>query len=163
RRPLGIVAGLVVSFSFAVIALVYVISALGLPNDLLRNLAIGVLVVFGVVLMVPPLAARLEAWVSGLTSRFGAPRTAGDGFWSGVVLGASLGIVSPPCAAPLLAGVITVPASQSFNAGRLAVAVAYALGSAAVLYLLMIGGRRLVRPLARRGPALQVATGAVMV
>src|SRR5262249_37491493 len=30
-------------------------------------------------------------------------------------------------------------------------------------YLLMIGGRRLVRPLARRGAVLQVATGAVMV
>jgi cytochrome c biogenesis protein CcdA/thiol-disulfide isomerase/thioredoxin len=163
RRPLGVVAGLVVSFSFAVIALVYVISALGLPNDLLRNLAIGVLIAFGIVLMVPPLSARLEGWVSRLTSRFGAPRAGGEGFWSGVALGASLGIVYLPCAGPILAGVITVTASQSFDAGRLAVAIAYALGSAGVLYLLMIGGRRLVRPLVRRGSALQIATGAVMV
>jgi thiol-disulfide isomerase/thioredoxin len=59
--------------------------------------------------------------------------------------------------------VITVTASQSFNAGRLAVALAYGLGSAVVLYALMIGGRRLVRPLARRGAVLQIATGAVMV
>lgn len=37
RRPLGIVAGLTVSFTFATVALVYVIAALGLPDDLLRS------------------------------------------------------------------------------------------------------------------------------
>ncbi|HET8639203.1 MAG TPA: thioredoxin family protein, partial [Solirubrobacterales bacterium] len=52
---------------------------------------------------------------------------------------------------------------QTFTAGRLAVAFSYGLGSAAVLYLLMLGGRRVVAPLARRGPGLQVAMGAVMV
>src|SRR5213080_5207803 len=65
RRPLGIVAGLALSFTFATVALVYVISALGLPDDLLRKLAIAVLLGFGLTLMVPPLAARLEAWMSG--------------------------------------------------------------------------------------------------
>jgi len=39
RRPLGIVVGLALSFTFATVALVYLISALGLPDDLLRNLA----------------------------------------------------------------------------------------------------------------------------
>ena len=50
RRPLGVVAGLVVSFTFVLFALVYVIDALGLPNDLLRNIAIVVLFGFGIVL-----------------------------------------------------------------------------------------------------------------
>ncbi len=58
---------------------------------------------------------------------------------------------------------ITVSASQPFTAGRLAVALSYGIGSAVVLYLLMLGGRRLTAPLARRGPGLQVAMGAVMV
>jgi len=163
RRPLGIVAGLTVSFTIAVVALVYLISALNLPNELLRDLAIVVLIGFGVVLMVPPLADRLEAWLSRFAGRAGAPRTAGDGFWSGTLVGASLGILYTPCAGPILGGVIVVTASQTFSAGRLAVAFAYGLGSALVLYLLMLGGRRVVRPLARRGKALQVATGAVMV
>src|SRR3954447_17177313 len=163
RRPLGIVAGLAVSFTFAVVALVYVISALHLPNEFLRDVAIAVLVAFGLVLMAPPLANRLEGWLSGLTARSGVPRADGKGFWSGVLLGSSLGILYVPCAGPILGGVIVVTASQSFNAGRLAVALAYGLGSAAVLYLLMLGGRRIARPLARRGRLLQVATGAVMV
>jgi cytochrome c biogenesis protein CcdA/thiol-disulfide isomerase/thioredoxin len=162
RRPLGIVAGLAVSFTFATVALVYAIAALGLPDDLLRKLAIAVLIGFGVSLMIPPLAARIEARLSRLTSRVGV-RGGGEGFWSGAAVGASLGLVYAPCAGPILAGVITVSASQSFTAGRLAVALSYGLGSAAVLYLLMLGGRRVLAPLRRRGAGVQVAMGAVMV
>jgi cytochrome c biogenesis protein CcdA/thiol-disulfide isomerase/thioredoxin len=164
RRPLGIVAGLAVSFTFATVALVYVISALGLPDDLLRKLAIFVLLAFGVSLMIPPVAARLEAWLSRFAGIAGGPRSGGgDGFWSGVAVGGSLGFVYAPCAGPILAGVITVSASQSFSTGRLAVALSYGLGSAVVLYLLMLGGRRVIAPLARRGSGFQVAMGAVMV
>ena len=163
RRPLGIVAGLAVSFTFATVALVYVISALGLPNDLLRKLAIIVLLGFGITLMIPPLAARLEAWMSQFAGRAGVARNNGDGFWSGTAVGASLGLLYAPCAGPILAGVITVSASQSFNTGRLAVALSYGMGSALVLYFLMLGGRRVVAPLARRGIGLQITMGAVMI
>jgi cytochrome c biogenesis protein CcdA/thiol-disulfide isomerase/thioredoxin len=163
RRPLGIVIGLAVSFTFATVALVYVISALGLPGDLLRKLAIAVLLGFGIVLMIPPLAARIEATMSRFAGRFGVAGGGGDGFWSGAAVGASLGLVYAPCAGPILAGVITVSASQSFTAGRLAVALSYGIGSAVALYFLMLGGRRVVAPLSRRGNGLQIAMGAVMV
>jgi cytochrome c biogenesis protein CcdA/thiol-disulfide isomerase/thioredoxin len=163
RRPLGIVAGLAVSFTFATVAAVYVISALGLPDDFLRKLAIVILLGFGVTLMIPPLAARLEAWISQFASRAGVAKSEGDGFWSGVVVGASLGLVYAPCAGPILAGVIVVSASTAFSGGRLAVALAYGIGSAVVLYFLMLGGRKVISPLARRGVGLQVAMGAVMV
>jgi cytochrome c biogenesis protein CcdA/thiol-disulfide isomerase/thioredoxin len=163
RRPLGIVAGLALSFTFATVALVYVIAALGLPDDLLRKLAIAVLISFGLTLMAPPLAARLEGWISRLAARGGGPGGGGEGFWSGTAVGLSLGLVYAPCAGPILAGVITVSASQPFGAGRLAVALSYGIGSAAVLYFLMLGGRRASAPLARRSASFQIAMGAVMV
>src|SRR6266516_6448084 len=156
RRPLGIVTGLALSFTFATVALVYVIAALGLPGDLPRTIAIVVLIAFGIALMAPPLAARLEAWLQSLGGRFAPRPSRGDGFGAGLVIGASLGFVYAPCAGPILAGVITVSASQSFTAGRLAVALGYAAGSAVVLYLLALGGRRLTTRLARRSAALQV-------
>jgi cytochrome c biogenesis protein CcdA/thiol-disulfide isomerase/thioredoxin len=162
RRPLGVVTGLVVSFTFVLFALVYVIDALGLPNDLLRNVAIVVLFGFGFVLLIPPLAARVEAFGSRFAGRVGV-NTEGDGFWPGVGLGGSLGVLYAPCAGPILAAVLTASASQPFNAGRLAVVFAYAIGSALVLYLLMIGGRKLAAPIARRSGAFQMAMGAVMV
>jgi cytochrome c biogenesis protein CcdA/thiol-disulfide isomerase/thioredoxin len=163
RRPLGIVIGLAVSFTFATVAAVYAISALGLPDDFLRKFAIVILLGFGITLMIPPLAARLEAWISQFASRAGVAKGKGDGFWSGTMVGASLGLVYAPCAGPILAGVITVSASQAFSTGRLAVALSYGIGSAVVLYFLMLGGRKVISPLARRGVGLQIAMGAVMV
>ncbi|MFN8141148.1 MAG: cytochrome c biogenesis protein DipZ [Solirubrobacterales bacterium] len=162
RRPVGIVAGLTASFTFATVALVYVIDALGLPDDLIRNIAIAVLIGFGIVLLLPSVSARFEGWVSQFTARF-TPQNSGEGFWSGTVVGASLGLVYAPCAGPILAGVITVSASQSFTVERFAIAFAYALGSALVLYLLMLGGRRLITPLTKRVGWFQAAMGIVMI
>lgn len=162
RRPLGVVAGLTSSFAFAIVALVYVIDVLGLPDDLLRNVAIAVLAGFGVALLVPALTARVEGWISRAVP---APRRrhAGEGFGSGLLVGLSLGFVYAPCAGPILAGVITVSASQPFTAGRLGVAVAYAVGSGVVLYALLIGGRRVTGRIARHAGRLQMAMGATMV
>jgi cytochrome c biogenesis protein CcdA/thiol-disulfide isomerase/thioredoxin len=166
RRPLGVVTGLALSFTFATVALVYVISALGLPDSLLRTLAIAALIGFGVCLLVPPIGDRLEARLSRLGPSGGVSsggRDGKDGFWSGLLVGGGLGFVYAPCAGPILAGVITVSASQSLSAGRLAVALAYGIGSAVVLYALMLGGRRLTGRLARRSGRFQMAMGAVMV
>jgi cytochrome c biogenesis protein CcdA/thiol-disulfide isomerase/thioredoxin len=160
-RPLGVVVGLALSFTFATVALVYLISALGLPDDLLRDVAIVVLIGFGACLLIPPLGDRLEALISRLMPS--RTRNSGSGFWSGLLAGGGLGFVYAPCAGPILAGVITVSASQSFTAGRLAVALAYGIGSAVTLYLLMLGGRRLTSRLASRSPRFQIAMGAVMI
>ncbi len=163
RRPLGVVTGLALSFTFATVALVYAISAFGLPDSLLRTLAIVALIGFGICLLAPPLGDRLEAWLSRLGPSAGVGTRDGEGFWSGMLVGVGLGFVYAPCAGPILAGVITVSASQSFTAGRLAVALAYGIGSAVVLYALMLGGRRLTGRLARRSGGFQMAMGAVMV
>lgn len=161
RRPLGVVTGLAIAFTFATVGLVYVIDALGLPNGFARDLAIVVLFAFGISLLIPPLGDRVEAFASSFTP--GPARLRGEGFGSGLVVGASLGLVYAPCAGPILAGVIVVSAAQDFTAGRLAVALSYAVGSAIVLYLLLLGGRRLAQRLAPVRGRIQMAMGAVMV
>ena len=162
RRPLGVVVGLTLSFSFATVALAYAISALGLPSGLTRTLAICVLIAAGVALLVPSLAARVEAFASRLVRR--SPRLGdSDGFRSGVLIGVGLGFVYTPCAGPILAGVITVSASQSFTAARLLTAFAYAVGAGVALYVLMRAGRRLTARLRTRSIRIQQAFGAVMV
>ncbi|MGK2877785.1 MAG: cytochrome c biogenesis protein DipZ [Solirubrobacterales bacterium] len=170
KRPVGIATGLAISFTFATVLLVYVISALGLPDSILRYFAISVLLVFGLSLLVPSVSARLEGFISRVTARSAdkvSTATQGDGtkdgFWSGVLIGSGLGLVYAPCAGPILAGVITVSASQDFSSGRLAVALAYGLGSALTFYALMLGGRKLIRPLAKRGQVFQYAMGVLMV
>src|SRR5687768_1330008 len=89
RRPLGIAVGLTLSFTFATVALVYVIEALGLSDTVVRDLAIAILFAFGFSLLLPPLSDRIEAAISRLAP---APaRGGGKGFGPGLLLGASLG------------------------------------------------------------------------
>jgi cytochrome c biogenesis protein CcdA/thiol-disulfide isomerase/thioredoxin len=160
RRPLGIVLGLSVTFTVTIVGIAKVVDGVGLGSDPLRDVAIVVLLVFGAALIVPSLADRIEAPLSRL-ARFG-PRTRGDGFLSGLLVGAALGFVYTPCASPILAAVISVSAASGKT---IVIALAYALGSAVVLLALTLGGRRIfdrVRK-AGRGPALQRVLGAIMI
>ncbi|HUA11227.1 MAG TPA: cytochrome c biogenesis protein CcdA [Solirubrobacteraceae bacterium] len=160
RRPLGVVIGLAVTFTVTIVGLASVVGGVGLGADPLRWLAVFVLLCFGAVMIVPSLAARVEAPLSRV-ARFG-PRSTGDGFRSGLVVGGALGFVYTPCASPVLAAVISVGAAT----GRtIPIALAYAAGSAAVLLALTLGGRRLMERARRagRGPAVQRFLGAVMI
>ncbi len=160
RRPLGIVLGLSITFTVTIVGVAKVVDGVGLGSDPLRDVAIVVLLVFGAALIVPQLADRIEAPLSRL-ARFG-PRTRGEGFWSGMLVGGALGFVYTPCASPILAAVISVSAASGKT---IAIALVYALGSALVLLALTLGGRRLfdrVRQ-AGRGPLLQRALGAIMI
>src|SRR4029078_10141095 len=116
------------------------IATLGVRTDFTRVLAIVTLLVFGVLLCVQPLSDRLEAWISRVVPK--PARPGGDGFGSGILLGASLVLGCAPCAGPILAGVITVSAAQNFTVGRLAVALAYSLRSGAGVFALDGGWTR---------------------
>jgi cytochrome c biogenesis protein CcdA/thiol-disulfide isomerase/thioredoxin len=163
RRPLGVITGLTATFTLAIVALASLVDGVGLPDGGVRTLAVLVLLVFGIALLMPPLAARVEAPLSRL-ARFG-PRRRGDGFWSGLLVGAGLGFVYAPCAGPILAAVVSVSATRGASGELVAVALGYAAGSALVLLLVAYGGRRILDRLraAGRGPAVQRTLGAVMV
>jgi cytochrome c biogenesis protein CcdA/thiol-disulfide isomerase/thioredoxin len=160
RRPLGIVLGLSITFTVTIVGLANVVDGVGLGDDPLRDVAIAVLLVFGLALLMPDVAARLEAPLSRL-ARFG-PRDTGDGFLSGMLVGGALGFVYTPCASPILAAVISVSAASGKT---IAIALAYAAGSAAVLLLLALGGRRVFDRVRRagRGPLLQRVLGTIMI
>jgi cytochrome c biogenesis protein CcdA/thiol-disulfide isomerase/thioredoxin len=156
RRPLGIVLGLTITFTITIVALATVVDGVGLGDNLVRDLAIAALFVFGLAVAWPRFGDRLEAPLSRL-ARFG-PQSFGSGFWSGMAVGAALGFVYAPCAGPVLAAVVSVGAAS----GRAAtIGLAYAAGSAFVLFLLALLGRKLVDRV--RGPGLTRALGGVMV
>src|SRR6202166_3887270 len=61
RRPLGVVLGLSITFTVTIVGVAKVVDGVGLGSDPLRDVAIVVLMVFGVALVLPSLAARIEA------------------------------------------------------------------------------------------------------
>jgi cytochrome c biogenesis protein CcdA/thiol-disulfide isomerase/thioredoxin len=162
RRPIGIVLGLAITFTIAIVLLAQLVKGVGLAAGAARTLAIVVLLVFGVILLIPELAERIQAPLSRL-ARFG-PRTRGDGFWSGLGVGGALGFVCAPCAGPILAAVTSVSASSGASARIVAVALAFAVGLSAVMLLYGLGGRAVLERVRRRarGHVVERSLGVVL-
>src|SRR5579884_2337549 len=162
RRPLGIVLGLAVTFTVAIVALAQLVKGVGLGSSAARDVAIVGLLGFGAAMMFPSVAARIQAPLSRL-GRFG-PRSRGNGFWSGLAVGGALGFVCVPCAGPILAAVTSVSASGGASVRVVALALAYAAGLSAVLLLYALGGRAVVARLRRtlRGHVVERTLGAVL-
>ena len=89
RRPFGIVLGLAITFTIAIVALATIAKGVGLASGATRTLAVVVLISFGLVMLIPGLAVRVQAPLSRL-GRFG-PKSRGSGFWSGLGVGGALG------------------------------------------------------------------------
>lgn len=149
RRPLGVVFGLIVSFTFFTLFLTSIIKLLGLPDDLMRLSAVAVLFLFGLVMVVPRLAMMFEKTSSRLTNNriFSGLAGGKTGFWGGFVIGCVLGLLWTPCAGPILASVIVLAATSSVTIEAVLITFAYACGTAVVLLFIMYGGRNIVQKL----------------
>jgi cytochrome c biogenesis protein CcdA/thiol-disulfide isomerase/thioredoxin len=137
RRPVAIVAGLVVSFTTFTLVGAALLSALGLPADVLRNVAIVALFVLAASLVSQRVAWLLERPFTFLTRR----RVGQDS--NGFVVGLSVGLVFVPCAGPVLAAVTALAASGEITFRIVVVTTAYALGAALPMLAIAIGGQRL--------------------
>src|SRR3989440_7702589 len=123
RRPFAIIAGLVASFTVFTLTASVILSALGLPQDFLRNVAIGLLFLLALTLVVPRVGLVLERPFAFLTRRRG-----GD-LGGGFLLGASLGLVFVPCAGPVLATITVLAAQHRGGAPTVLLTLAYAIGA----------------------------------
>jgi cytochrome c biogenesis protein CcdA/thiol-disulfide isomerase/thioredoxin len=156
RRPFAIVAGLVASFTTFTLVAATLLSALGLPEDLLRNLAIALLFVLAASLVFPQLGILLERPLAFLSRRRG-----GD-LGGGFLLGASLGLVFVPCAGPVLATVTVLAAQHRVGLDTVLLTLAYAIGAAIPMLLIALGGQRASRRLRAGTPRFRRALGVVL-
>jgi len=147
RKPFAIIAGLVLSFSAFTLFGVWLLKRLGLPEDLLRDIAIVLLFLVATTLLFPKVEEIVQRPFLRLSR---AP--AGD-LGGGLLLGASLGLVFVPCAGPVLAAITVVGATQDVGARSVVLTFAYAIGAAVPMLLVAYGGRagmNALRPHAHR-------------
>lgn len=167
-RPWGVITGFVLTFTVFTLTLSALVQSLGLDPDLLRWIAAGLILVFGLVLVVPAWKDAFLAWTTSLVSRSAPVRTGKPpgGFWSGLVLGFGLGVVWTPCVGPIMASVISLALSQSVDADSLLITLAYTVGTAIPLFLIMQGGRTLLTRFpwfTRHSSGIQKGFGVLMV
>ncbi|MBI5018690.1 cytochrome c biogenesis protein DipZ [Candidatus Gottesmanbacteria bacterium] len=164
RRPMGVVTGFIVSFTFFTLFLSVIVRATGLSADVLRVTAVVVIALSGISLLVPSFQIAVEKLLSRLAA-FAPKQNTNDGFLSGVLVGMSLGLIWTPCVGPILASIITLAATSSVGVNAVIITLSYALGTAVPLLAITMGGRSLLTShpwLLANTPRIQKAFGVLM-
>ena len=141
KRPFGIITGFVVSFTFFTLTLSTIVKATGIPADTFRLLSIVIIIGMGLSLLLPQFQVVLEKLFSRLANL--APKATQDGFWGGILVGLSLGLIWTPCVGPILASVISLAISGTVTGSAVFITLAYSAGTAIPMLIIVFTGRRL--------------------
>ncbi|MCV7089655.1 cytochrome c biogenesis CcdA family protein, partial [Mycobacterium interjectum] len=141
-RPYLVIAGLVCSFGVVTLAGSALLSALHLPQDAIRWVALVTLTLIGLGLIFPPLQHLIERPFARLPQReMGSHRT-------GFGLGLTLGALYVPCAGPVLAAIVVAGGTARIGPPILVLTAAFALGAALPLLVFALAGRRIAERVA---------------
>ncbi len=167
RKPLGIVLGIITSFSCFTLTIPYLVKSINLDPDMPRSLAVVIIGFLGFLMVIPALSEKFEGRLSRLSS-YGSYTTkpTSTGFLGGLMTGMSLGVVWSPCAGPILATIAALAATRAVSFDVVLVTLAYVLGVGIPLLLFSCAGAWLCtksRLLARYTGRIQQTFGIVMI
>jgi cytochrome c-type biogenesis protein len=158
-RPALIVAGIAASF----VAMGVVTSLFGgaiapvLPA--LEKIVGALVILFGVLMLADVNLFKRLGWLQNI--RIGN----GDGRWSGLLLGASLGLVWIPCVGPMLSSVLALVAAKGRLATGVVLLAVYSLGFAVPMLAVGYGSQALrqrVRAVAAHPVAVRWVSGLLL-
>jgi cytochrome c-type biogenesis protein len=190
-RPLFIVAGFILTFASFAMLLGAVSSQIHIAQEALRNTAIVLLALSGLLRLWPHpyewLVARLEQPLQRIGAAAAAamavavPATPGtttsgiqhkghgssnnNGNASGFVLGMSLGAIWTPCAGPVLASILVLVVKAQDLSWSALLLTLYAIGAAIPMLAIIYGGQFIthrVRLVARHAQRLQQVFGVLV-
>ena len=165
KRPLGVVTGFILSFTFFTLFLSLIVKSLGIPADSLRSFSIVVILLFGIGLLLPNFQSILERFFTYF-SRFAPKGNENSGFFGGILIGASIGLVWTPCVGPILASIISLAITGSVNSQAVLITFSYSLGTSIPMLAVVYGGRNLLNRipwLTRNTAKIQKAFGVLMI
>lgn len=159
-RPYRVIGGLVLSFSVVTLLGSALLSALDLPQDAIRWVALVALVAIGVGLIFPRFEQLLERPFSRIPQKQIA--MGGNGFG----LGLALGVLYVPCAGPVLAAIVVAGATAQIGVGTVVLTAAFAVGAALPLLFFALAGQRIAQRVSafrRRQREIRIAAGIVTI
>src|ERR1700759_1782045 len=159
-RPYRVIGGLVLSFSVVTLLGSALLSALHLPQDAIRWVALVALVAIGIGLIFPRFEQLLERPFSRIPQK--QITTRGNGFG----LGLALGVLYVPCAGPVLAAIVVAGATATIGVGTVVLTGVFALGAALPLLFFALAGQRVaerVSSFRRRQREIRIAAGVVTI
>jgi len=148
-KPLGIITGLICSFSFFTLAFASIIKATGIAPDIFRYFALGIIIFFGLTMIIPSFEhafSRMTGYIASIGSviQESSTRIKQD-FISGLILGIALGLLWTPCAGPVLATIIALATAEGVTLSIIFVTLAYTMGAAIPMLLFCFGGSKILK------------------
>ena len=165
KRPVGVVIGFILSFTFFTLFLSLIVKSLGIPADSLRSFSIVVILLFGIGLLLPSFQALIERLFT-FFSRFSPKSVENPGFLGGILIGVSIGLVWTPCVGPILASIISLAITGSVSGQAALITLSYSLGTAIPMLVIVYGGRNLLNKvpwLTQNTVKIQKAFGVLMI
>lgn len=148
RKPFGIILGFIVFFTVFSLISRQILSSFGIAQDTLQTISFGLLVLFGLVMMIPFLEDGFSKLTQGLANKaqnLGNTRAAsGDGFMGGVVLGGLIGLVWTPCAGPIMAAALLQVIQSKTNLDAVTVILAFSLGAAVPMLIIALASKTVI-------------------
>lgn len=144
--PLALACGMGLTFVVLGLALSSLGPALGIDERTTSQIAAGLMILFGVVLVVPRLNAAFATATAGLSASANMRLDDSEpaGLRGQFIAGALLGAVWSPCIGPTLGGAIALASQGQDLAWAGAIMVAFALGIMSVILALAYGTREAI-------------------
>lgn len=165
-RPLFIVAGFILVFSLAAILLSFLSAHVGLNSNIIRDIGIAALAIFGIFMLFPSSFDSVAGRLNSLASKGSAVGGTGQGNKGAFILGMTLGIVWTPCAGPVLASILALIALQKEILTAAILLVAYSIGAGVPMLILAYAGQYLTTQVAwisKYTPVLQKIFGVIII
>ena len=147
RRPFGIITGFIVAFTGFALLSRQILEITHADPDIVRNVALGFLAVFGFVMLSRTLSDKLVGATQGLAN-VGQTLTARwdrkDGYFSGVAIGALIGLIWTPCAGPIMAAAVVQIIQAKTDLDAALTVVMFALGAGVPMLLIALFGRQIM-------------------
>jgi cytochrome c-type biogenesis protein len=147
--PVGIAAGLAISFAVAGTLVSFVLVQSGLDPELVRRIVASFLILVAVALLVPKIGGFLAAWGSRITSRLPGSGPSRSKTLGPFGIGLMLGFVWLPCVGPTLGAAIGLASVGQDMGLAFLIMLAYGLGTGATLLAAALFSRKFllrVRP-----------------
>ncbi len=147
RGPLMLAAGMSITFVFIGVSISAIGPSIGLDDESVSRGGAGLMMIFGVVMLVPALNARFAVATAGVSTSSDEAIGGMDpsGLRSQFLGGVLLGAVWSPCIGPTLGGAISLASQGGSLLWAGAIMSAFAAGISTIILALAYGARETIR------------------